>query len=368
MPPDFHHVANPLTQWANLPSFMLGELLFITSALVALFHAKARGRDHLLIWCAALIAGTANDFIFMALPLVDNFWQAQGTIMLTPRMPLYIPCVYLSFMYWPTISARHLHLPRWSGAALAGLAAALFYAPYDIIGAKFLWWTWHDTDKPIAFRLLGAPSSSTLWVLTFTGSFAWLIDHTLRGRQTLDRNAFARGFLKVAGLSTALMMVQMTLLQQLDGGTPGPIAVTVAFALYAALALPPLFRKPDAHHHPADSLARRMLALYLPALLAIGLLFTPETHRSTGLHQPIGLCHQLSTDITGLTRFEYLCPTDFDEPFALTDEAARQSAATWYTIVGTPHESPTIWRLGLASITALAALLFARIWRRREAV
>ena len=367
MPPDFYHFANPLTQWANLPSFMLGEILFITSALVALFHAKARGRDHLLIWCAALIAGTANDFIFMALPLVDNFWQAQGTIMLTPRMPLYIPCVYLSFMYWPTVSARHLHLPRWSGAALAGLAAALFYAPYDIIGAKFLWWTWHDTDKPIAFRILGAPSSSTLWVLTFTGTFAWLIDHTLRGRQTLDRNAFARGFLKVAGLTTLLMMVQMTLLQQLDGGTPGPIAVTVAFALYAALALPPLFRRPASHDHKADALARRMLALYLPALLAIGLLFVPEHHRSTGLHQPIGPCHQLSTDITGLTRFEYLCPTDFDEPFALTDEAASQPSATWYTIVGTPHESPATWRLGLASITAAAALLFAAIWRRRPA-
>jgi hypothetical protein len=82
-------------------------------------------------------------------------------------------------------------------------------------------------------------------------------------------------------------------------------------------------------------------------------------------HPAIGPCHQLSTDITGLTRFEYLCPTDFDEPFALTDEAARQPAATWYTIVGTPHESPTTWRLGLASITTLAALLFARLWRRR---
>ena len=367
MPPEFYPIQNPLTQWSNLPSFMLGELLFIPSAIVALFHARRRGADHLLIWCAALIAGTANDFIFMALPLVDNFWQAQGTIMLTPRMPLYIPCVYLSFMYWPTVSARHLHLPRWSGAALAGLAAALFYAPYDIIGAKFLWWTWHDTDKPIAFRILGAPSSSTLWVLTFTGTFAWLIDHTLRGRQALDRNAFARGFLKVAGLTTLLMMVQMTLLQQLDGGTPGPIALSVAFALYAALALPPLFRKPAAHDHASDDLARRLLALYLPALLAIGLLSVPEHHRSTGLHQPIGPCHQLSSDITGLTRFEYLCPTDFDEPFALTDEAASQSAATWYTIVGTPHEHPIGWRLGLTAITAAAALLFAAIWRRRPA-
>ena len=126
-----------------------------------------------MIWLATFIVGTANDYIFMLLPVVDNFWQAQerredgngqrrlwrkavlltaivssiiwGTypvsyslvchlrhcvcrdyffheeftprfakpchihlistrvcsqavIMLTPRMPLYIPCVYNAFM------------------------------------------------------------------------------------------------------------------------------------------------------------------------------------------------------------------------------------------------------------------------------
>ena len=25
------------------------------------------------------------------------------------------------------------------------------------LGAKFLWWTWHDTDAPVNIRLLGAP-------------------------------------------------------------------------------------------------------------------------------------------------------------------------------------------------------------------
>jgi hypothetical protein len=28
-------------------------------------------------WVAAFTAGTANDAIFMMLPMVDNFWQAQ---------------------------------------------------------------------------------------------------------------------------------------------------------------------------------------------------------------------------------------------------------------------------------------------------
>jgi hypothetical protein len=37
------------------------------------------------------------------------------------------------------------------------------------VGAKFLWWTWHDTDAPIRERILGAPVGSSSWVLTFSG-------------------------------------------------------------------------------------------------------------------------------------------------------------------------------------------------------
>jgi hypothetical protein len=35
----------------------------------------------------------------MVLPFVDNFWHAQMTVMITPRLPLYIPCAYAVFQY-----------------------------------------------------------------------------------------------------------------------------------------------------------------------------------------------------------------------------------------------------------------------------
>ena len=63
-----------------MPSFVIGEFFFITLALVSLVHALAHGRTHLLVWLAALSTGTANDAIFMFLPFVDNFWQAQARI------------------------------------------------------------------------------------------------------------------------------------------------------------------------------------------------------------------------------------------------------------------------------------------------
>src|SRR5687767_4991031 len=114
-----------------MPTFLVGEYLFYALAAIALVHARRNGRRHLLAWFAALLAGTANDIIFMALPLVDNFWQAQATIMLTPRLPLYIRCVYVSFMYYPTVACWRLGLAPLASATASGLAAILFYAPYD---------------------------------------------------------------------------------------------------------------------------------------------------------------------------------------------------------------------------------------------
>ena len=40
---------------------------------------------------------------------------------------------------------------------------------FNIEGAKFLWWTWHDTDAPVRDRLFGAPVGSSCWVFTFSG-------------------------------------------------------------------------------------------------------------------------------------------------------------------------------------------------------
>ena len=56
--------------------------------------------------------------------------------MLTPRMPLYIPCVYNVFMYTATVAAWRLGLPALAEAALAGLLGELIYAPYDIVGEE----------------------------------------------------------------------------------------------------------------------------------------------------------------------------------------------------------------------------------------
>ena len=88
-----------------------------------------------------------------------------------PHVPLHHsppppdPC----FHYTTNIAIYRLKLPRWSEPFAVGLADTLLDVPFDILGIKFLWWTWHDTDPNIFDRSLSVPI--TRCVSTY---FEWL--------------------------------------------------------------------------------------------------------------------------------------------------------------------------------------------------
>ncbi len=361
---------SPLEKWAVQPSFVIGEWMFILAALFALWHAWSQPsepgdnqrRRHLVAWVAALVAGTANDTLFILLPLVNNFWQAQGTIMLNSRMPLYIPCVYICFMYFPTVAVWRLGLPRLGGALLSGLAGSLFYAPYDIDGAKFLWWTWHDTDQPIAHRILGAPIGSTIWVITFVAAFSWLLTSVLDRDRAVRGATAAKALLAAAGLSSLLMVLQITVLQQFDGGVPGIRGLVVVIAIYLAGIAWSLRRK---HEAPARTIDRKLffvVALYFVTLAAIMGVFDPVTHRSLSRHQTYGPCHVVAKDITGKTRDNYLCAEDFDEDFTFACiEKLPAPESDWYTVCSRSHRH--FWRMffGVLALALAGISLYARL-------
>lgn len=62
-----------------------------------------------------------------------------------------------SFMYWPVVASWRTEFTVFGKAALAGLLGGLTYGPYDMVGVKFLWWTWHDTYAGLRYRLLDVP-------------------------------------------------------------------------------------------------------------------------------------------------------------------------------------------------------------------
>ncbi|MEJ7730296.1 MAG: hypothetical protein WKG00_13890 [Polyangiaceae bacterium] len=361
----WHVFTSPLAKWEAQPSFVVGEVLFIGCAAAALLHALRQGderRKHVLVWVAALLAGTANDLFFMALPLVDNFWQAQAMVMITPRLPLYIPCVYVCFMYFPTVSVWRMNLRALPRAAASGLAALAFYAPYDIVGARFLWWTWHDTDRPIAHRILGAPMGSSMFILTFVAAFAFLIGRTVDHDPAVGRRTVAKGLLLACGLSTLAMMVQMTVLQQLDGGVPGIRGLLLTIVLFAVVAFRGLRRTTATPPRAVDRILGGALAVYFATLVGVLAVFDPARHRSESFHQTYGACHVEATDITGARRYEFICAEDYDEDFSFDCGGPLPADGTaWYTVCGKPDPRFATTLVATLALAALGALAYASL-------
>mmetsp|Transcript_8306 Transcript_8306/g.19534 ORF Transcript_8306/g.19534 Transcript_8306/m.19534 type:complete len:476 (+) Transcript_8306:40-1467(+) len=379
------------------PSFVGAEVLFLALSTFALFHAifesgEAGGRRLRLIWTATFIVGTVNDYIFMLLPVVDNFWQAQGVVMLTPRMPLYIPCVYNAFMYWSTVTAARVFYHKWqcplAEASFAGLLAGIFYAPYDMCGAKLLWWTWHDTDPGVALRWLGVPGGSTAWTITFTFCFSLLLrlGHDLRWGSCAT--------LLLACWSTPLMLIVLNVFTICGCdriGMPGPQTVSAAVFCFSAMCLwrPRLKAWPKASSPRSLCAehwsARLALLAYFFTLVSIGMVFSPEKQVSTGVHQEFGPCDATDIDLLGLERKRYICQQRFPHDyfrFNCSKSATASHAATpvedfsrwtwaspeqsfasgkvasWYTICGQPHHNFRDWSIGLVSLSVAGALCF----------
>ena len=142
-------------------------------------HARRNGGPP--IWLAAWVCGTANDVFFMFPPFCDNFWQAQATVMLTPRLPLYIVAMYVL----PDVLCQHGRDTPWvcepAAEARGGPTGCAAVRRVRFQRPRFLWWTWHDSDAAIYERLGGAPVGSTMWILTYTSLFNLLFRWATRG-------------------------------------------------------------------------------------------------------------------------------------------------------------------------------------------
>eukprot|EP01127_Copromyxa_protea_P006934 TRINITY_DN16871_c0_g1_i1.p1 TRINITY_DN16871_c0_g1~~TRINITY_DN16871_c0_g1_i1.p1 ORF type:complete len:409 (+),score=69.80 TRINITY_DN16871_c0_g1_i1:129-1229(+) len=346
-----------------MPTFLVGEYVFIVLALLSFYHAFSNSRLHAFTWVMTFVVGTANDVIFMALPSVDNFWQAQATIMLTPRLPLYIPCVYNLFMYWPVVTSWRSDLSLLGKSAFAGILGCLLYAPYDMIGVKFLWWTWHDTYAGLRYRFFGVPMGSTLWTLTFVWAFSLLINSTTKEQRNIGFGRMLFSTVTSALFSTPLMMAVMGVIQLVGTeGLPSLPCFTSCFSLFVGIiAWDYIYRKDSIRGFTKDSLATFAMRFYVYSLVAIGLFGTPENHVSTGLHQRIGPCRVEQFDIiTQTTQYEFLCPSEFTAvwDFSCTDvPSASSGPVEWYTVCGTPHDNQQLWLGVLFSILVVALRL-----------
>jgi hypothetical protein len=365
---------SPVDRFQVLPSFVMGEFVFISLALATLLHAQRHGRLHLATWLAALVTGTANDAIFMMLPMVDNFWQSQACIMMTPRMPLYIPCVYIVFMYTSTVAVWRLGLPLLPSAALTGLMGEMIYSPYDITGAKYLWWTWHDTDAPVRERLLGAPVGSSAWVVTFTASFQLMVTRTILATPPHRTAGLVKGVALTGLLSTPIMVVQMSLVQLVTGDSQGLPTVRSLIGVVLLYLLAILLRwsgrtGPRSSSHWTDKLIATCLALYYTFLAANMFLGRPEAHISSGVHQEVGDCSVTAEDVSGHLRQVYLCRETHTQDWTLdcrgpcreaglAEDCATAVSSSWYTVCGLPHSDRFLYTVVTAGLGLVGTVTY----------
>jgi hypothetical protein len=261
--------------------------------------------------------------------------------------------------------ARRLQLPILGYSTTVGLLATLMYAPFDILGAKFLWWTWHDTDVAIATRLFGVPVGSTMWVMTYTATFAWLVRVVFAPtNNVMLLSALVRGII-VASLSTPLMLVQMVAAQALEQpGKPGFVSLALLASVYWLCSAVALVRYTRSVRSTDRSpvVLRVSLTIYFIVLLVIAYNASPASVVSTGLHQPTGPCYQEAFDLNGNRRYTYLCVDDFHEDYSLDCAAGvakpgKNALVEWYTICGTPHVNKDTFVYAVAALCIVGATI-----------
>ena len=102
---------SPIEIYREEPTFLICELLFITTAILSLVHAlRYRGR-YLWLWNATIAHGLMTECLSYFYPPIDNFWHAQSTVMMFgQREPLHIILLYPAFIYPANVAVARLGL------------------------------------------------------------------------------------------------------------------------------------------------------------------------------------------------------------------------------------------------------------------
>ncbi len=352
-------------------------------ATLTLVHATLTSKFHVTVWLAAICSGTMNDIFFMVLPFVDNFWHAQGTVMLTPRLPLYIPCAYAVFQYMGVTAS--LFLPTSSivsSSAAAALCGSVFYAAYDLVGAKYLWWTWHTTDAATLIRWCGVPIGSTMWTMVHIWCFSYILRNCKRNTNSMIPSIIISTF-----LTTPFMMLMMSPFQlhQIEfdissfsitqfPGMPdeASISLTLAVLILAVYkAPPPLPPSPSSSSTAPNIPVSNILlwisvVIYFLTLTAVMALGDPTTVVATGLHQTIGDCDVKDYDLSGYERRKFLCNKPKHPEFKGHNQyfnvCGKVKDVDWFTVCGKPDAEKWVKvsiGLGVVGISLFGWLLLA---------
>jgi len=331
-------------------SFVVAELTAVLVALLSVIFIFRKvqkgeeGRKHALLFFCSVVGGIGADAVFTSLDLVDNFWHAQASVMISARLPLYLVFYYVGWFFIPLAIIWRLELPPLAESGLAALLCLAFYWPWDVVGAKLVWWTWHDSDSPLGERFLHVPFASTMFVMV--QSFCWArlvrfgMDHISSKRaQFVGVPLFC--CLTVPGL--VIVMTSLQILFTFQFPPPAVSAWTTAktallMAIFAFSGMMKI-KKPSSQQSSAWFLQLTAYVHFL-SMAACAVIFDPVTQRSTGVHQQFGPCEPTQSDIQG-TRNAFVCEKlhlqrwDDYKFRCVGQEMDARDGSRWYTICGT---------------------------------
>ena len=163
------------------PTFLLCELEFYVLCILTYMHASRHGGRYYWLWWTTILHGLTTELISYWYEDIDNFWHAQSLWMwFGKREPFHIICLYPGFIYPATIAVSRLNMVENARPFAAGLGEVLMDFPYDVMGIKLLWWTWHDTDSNIFDRTYSVPWTSYFFHMSFGMAFTFLLQRSRR--------------------------------------------------------------------------------------------------------------------------------------------------------------------------------------------
>eukprot|EP00961_Rhodomonas_salina_P256689 3468492-Rhodomonas_salina.1 len=191
-----------------------------------------------------ILSGQSERMALRAQLKIEAWSQAAGAGNLTCICTLTSHCLP-STPFFPVADREVYRNP--------GIAAGSIHLPFEMVGGRFLWWTWHDSHASVFFRLLGVPFGSLSTFAALASSLSFLLRITLPSSSSSATSLPQALFALVSSslLSVPLAAIQLAICHLDDQGS-----VLCSRSLFPAL--------PNLKLRSTCSLSMSTLTMHIP--------------------------------------------------------------------------------------------------------
>ena len=320
--------------------------------------ADSKRRKFLIM--AAVIAfsgGITVELITILHQEVGNFYHTQAVFMLFGyREPVYMICGCYTWIGFTclVLANRAKHLGVVAHVALGCLLAHVSWGLLDMVGAKFLWWTWHSAEPLYEDRHWGVPIASSFWIMATGGA-------SVLALRWFEKSSTMMGFIAGPLASLGLMNVPFMVLYHplvTFAGYNANVALDALRALCVLCLLPHVDGcSISMSGISIDCVPKKMsnvssvvqVLLYIGFMLMVTFTCNPREQIRISYGQPCAAnCNMIEQSMWGgFVRGRHICPDNSDfsrDNFDLCDDNCSEanlkadgySELHWYRVCGTP--------------------------------